>query len=218
MKKLRKLRSKLLLSKKKSLSFENFWGFSTLFFLNRVQLRDLLLYSKLISHQNKNFCFYLNFQMRLLSKRGKSWESVKGQVLGYIERLYGIGHGSGTSFKRCPLAVLKENCFCMHFRKNGISPRWLKRVLFFLLLFLGFVCMKKMAPRNWGECQGFYLKWGSENGPWKWVYGPLVANVGIFSAILRAKWRPCGWSSKPSKPFLVLPHNTRMTASQSFTT
>ena len=28
----------------------------------------------------KNFCFNLNFQMRLLNKRGKCWKSVKGQV------------------------------------------------------------------------------------------------------------------------------------------
>ena len=112
----------------------------------------------------------------------------------------------------------RRRVFWMHFRKNGNSPKGFKRVLFFLLLFLGYVCRKKMPPRKLMKCEGFHLKWGSQNGPWKWVYGPLVANVGNMSAILRAKWTPCGWSSKPSKPFLVFTHNTRMTASQSFTT
>ena len=154
-----------------------------------------------------------NLKTQFLSKAIIAQQMVKRQNLSLW-----VNYNIGIQYLPWKPIFLKENCFCMHFRKNGISPRWLNMVLFFLLLFLGFVCMKKMAPRNWGECQGFYLKWGSENGPWKWVYGPLVANVGIFSAILRAKWRPCGWSSKPSKPFLVLPHNTRMTASQSFTT
>ena len=61
----------------------------------------------------------------------------------------------------------------------------------------------------------FFLKWTKI----RWGFlSPLVAIVGIISAILSGKWRPWGWSSKRPKPFLAWCHNTRMTASPNFTT
>ena len=58
-KKLRKWGYKLLCSEKKFLSFGQNWDFSSFFFLNRVQLRNLLLWKKLSCFLKFWLCIYL---------------------------------------------------------------------------------------------------------------------------------------------------------------
>ena len=60
-----------------------------------------------------------------------------------------------------------------------------------------------MVEESLVKSQGFYLMLGSQNGPQNGCLGPLVAIVGIISAILSGKQRPWGWSSKRPKPFLA---------------